>query len=91
MPGVLIVEALAQAAAILSFKTHATRSPDDNSLYYFVGHRQGALQAPVSPATSFMLNVTLVRCMRGIWKFCCTGEGRRDAASPKPNSCARCA
>ena len=69
MPGVLILEALAQAAAILSFKTLGNR-PDDQSVYYFVGIDGARFKRPVQPGDQLHLHVSMdgpVR--RGIWKF----------------------
>jgi 3-hydroxyacyl-[acyl-carrier-protein] dehydratase len=68
MPGVLIVEALAQAAAILSFKTMNGRG-DDQSVYYFVGIDKARFKKPVTAGDTLMLDVTLERYVRGIWKF----------------------
>jgi len=68
MPGVLIVEALAQAAAILSFKTINMRG-DDQSVYYFVGIDKARFKKPVSAGDTLRLEVTLQRYVRGIWKF----------------------
>ena len=68
MPGVLIVEAMAQAAAILSFRTLGTK-PDDNSVYYFVGIDEARFKRPVSPGDQLVLEVVLERKVRGIWKF----------------------
>jgi 3-hydroxyacyl-[acyl-carrier-protein] dehydratase len=68
MPGVLIVEALAQAAAILSFKTMNGRG-DDQSVYYFVGIDKARFKKPVTAGDTLMLEVTLQRYVRGIWKF----------------------
>jgi 3-hydroxyacyl-[acyl-carrier-protein] dehydratase len=68
MPGVLIVEALAQAAAVLSFKTLGTM-PNDNSVYYFVGIDGARFKRPVSPGDQLLLDVSLKRMVRGIWKF----------------------
>ena len=68
MPGVLIIEALAQAAAILSFKTLGTR-PDDKSVYYFVGIDEARFKKPVSPGDQLVLDVSLDRLLRGLWKF----------------------
>ena len=73
MPGVLIVEALAQAAAILSFKTMGTK-PDDKSVYYFVGIDGARFKRPVSPGDQLVLEVNIERNVRGIWKF--AGEAR---------------
>ncbi|HSN39314.1 MAG TPA: 3-hydroxyacyl-ACP dehydratase FabZ [Burkholderiales bacterium] len=68
MPGVLIIEALAQAAAILTFKTAGGR-PDENSVYYFVGIDNARFKKPVTAGDALRLNVTLERTVRGIWKF----------------------
>ena len=68
MPGVLIVEAMAQAAAILSFRTLGTE-PDDKSVYYFVGIDEARFKRPVCPGDHLMLEVLLERSVRGIWKF----------------------
>jgi 3-hydroxyacyl-[acyl-carrier-protein] dehydratase len=68
MPGVLIVEALAQAAAILSFKTMNGRG-DDRSVYYFVGIDKARFKRPVTAGDTLMLDITLERYVRGIWKF----------------------
>ena len=68
MPGVLIIEALAQAAAILSFITMNDK-PDPNSLYYFVGIDNARFKKPVSPGDALHLHVTLVRHMRGVWRY----------------------
>ena len=68
MPGVLIIEALAQAAAILSFKTSGTKA-DDKSVYYFVGIDNARFKKPVSAGDQLILKVSVMRNMRGIWKF----------------------
>ena len=73
MPGVLVVEAMAQAAAILSFRTLGTK-PDDRSVYYFVGIDAARFKRPVSPGDQLMLEVLLERSMRGIWKFDATAR-----------------
>ncbi len=68
MPGVLILEALAQATGILAFITTGTR-PRDESLYYFVGIDSARFKQPVVPGDQLHLYVELLRNMRGIWKF----------------------
>ena len=68
MPGVLIMEALAQAAGILSFKTLGSK-PDDNSLFYFVGIDNARFKRPVVPGDQLHLHVEIVRQMRGLWKY----------------------
>lgn len=68
MPGVLIVEAMAQAAAVLSFKTMG-RKPSDDSVYYFAGIDNVRFKKPVSPGDQLVLKVKIDRIMRGIWKY----------------------
>lgn len=68
MPGVLIVEAMAQAAAILSFKTMGGK-PDDKSVYYFVGIDGARFKRPVSPGDQLLLDVSIRTSKRGLWKF----------------------
>jgi len=68
MPGVLIVEAMAQAAAILSFKTMDTK-PNDESVYYFAGIDSARFKKPVSPGDQLILKVSIDRILRGIWKY----------------------
>jgi len=68
MPGVLIVEAMAQAAAILSFKTMNAK-PNDDSVYYFAGIDSARFKKPVSPGDQLILNVKIDRILKGIWKY----------------------
>jgi len=68
MPGVLIIEAMAQAAAILSFVT-MNQKPDDSSLYYFVGIDNARFKKPVTAGDALQLHVTLERHMRAVWKY----------------------
>ena len=68
MPGVLIMEALAQAAGILSFKTMG-EMPTDDSVFYFVGIDEARFKKPVLPGDQLHLHVEIERQMRGIWKY----------------------
>jgi 3-hydroxyacyl-[acyl-carrier-protein] dehydratase len=68
MPGVLIIEAMAQTAAILSFKTLG-QLPDDNSVYYFVGIDNARFKKPVAPGDQLLIEAVLKLNKRGIWKF----------------------
>jgi 3-hydroxyacyl-[acyl-carrier-protein] dehydratase len=68
MPGVLIVEAMAQAAAILSFKTMRIK-PTDDAVYYFAGIDNARFKKPVSPGDQIILKVSIDRILRGIWKY----------------------
>ena len=68
MPGVIILEALAQAAGILAFKT-AGVVPDEKSRFFFVGIDKARFRRPVEPGDRLVLKATLERAIRGIWKF----------------------
>ena len=68
MPGVLIIEAMAQAAALLSFVTMNAKS-DDKSVYYFVGIDNARFKKPVTAGDALHLHVMLERHMRAVWKF----------------------
>lgn len=68
MPGVMIIESMAQAAGILAFKT-ANVIPDDNTRFYFVAIDNARFRKPVEPGDQLILNVTLKRAFKGIWKF----------------------
>jgi 3-hydroxyacyl-[acyl-carrier-protein] dehydratase len=70
MPGVLIVEAMAQASGILGFKT-MDKKPSDGSIYYFVGADKLRFKRPVIPGDRLQLESTIVTEKRGIWKFDC--------------------
>jgi 3-hydroxyacyl-[acyl-carrier-protein] dehydratase len=70
MPGVLIVEAMAQAAGILGFKT-MDKKPADGSIYYFVGSDKLRFKRPVVPGDQLKLEASIVSEKRGIWKFDC--------------------
>jgi 3-hydroxyacyl-[acyl-carrier-protein] dehydratase len=73
MPGVLIVEALAQAAAILSFKT-GNFMPSDDSVYYFAGIDKARFKKPVSPGDQLILEASIDRILKGIWKYNCSAS-----------------
>ena len=75
MPGVLIIEAMAQAAAVLSFKTMGAK-PSDDSVYYFAGIDSARFKKPVSPGDQVILNVKIDRILKGIWKY--VGVARVD-------------
>jgi 3-hydroxyacyl-[acyl-carrier-protein] dehydratase len=68
MPGVLIVEAMAQAAGILGFKT-MDKKPQDGSIYYFVGSDKLRFKRPVVPGDQLKLEAKVMSERRGIWKF----------------------
>jgi 3-hydroxyacyl-[acyl-carrier-protein] dehydratase len=68
MPGVLMLEAMAQTAALLSFAT-AGVSPDDKTVYYFAGVDGARFRRPVEPGDQLVMDVTLLRAKGGIYKF----------------------
>ena len=68
MPGVLMLEALAQAAALLAFDA-LDMSPDDSMVYYFAGIDNARFKRPVEPGDQLTLKVQLERMKAGIFKF----------------------
>ena len=68
MPGVLMIEALAQTAAILSFMTMNVK-PDENSVVYFVGIDNARFKRPVEPGDQLKMDIEILRTSRGIWKY----------------------
>ena len=68
MPGVIMLEALAQAAAILAFDNIGVL-PDDNTVFYFAGVDSARFKRPVEPGDQLMLHATLERSRAGIVKF----------------------
>ena len=68
MPGVLILEAMAQTAALLSFDTQGV-TPDDKTVYYFAGIDGARFKRPVEPGDQLMMEVSIERAKAGIFKF----------------------
>ena len=68
MPGVLVIESMAQTAAILTFITMNAK-PNPESLYYFVGIDNARFKKPVMPGDQMVLDVKLTRSLRGMWKY----------------------
>ncbi len=97
MPGVLMIEALAQTAALLSFLSLGQK-PDENSIVYFLGIDGARFKRPVVPGDQIRMDVEIVRHTRGIWKYkaratvdgqlaveaelMCTMRNANDAAAP---------
>jgi 3-hydroxyacyl-[acyl-carrier-protein] dehydratase len=71
MPGVLIIEAMAQGTGILAFKTEEAK-PDNNTLYYLVGVDNARFKQPVIPGDKLKIEVKLIRTTRGVWKYAAT-------------------
>ena len=68
MPGVMIIEALAQTAGILAFVTTDT-VPNKESRFYFVGIDKARFRKPVVPGDQLLLSAQLERSFKGIWRF----------------------
>ena len=68
MPGVLMVEALAQAAALLSFESLGGQ-PDDDTVVYFVGIDGARFKRPVEPGDQLVLEASIERVKAGIYKY----------------------
>jgi 3-hydroxyacyl-[acyl-carrier-protein] dehydratase len=73
LPGVIILEALAQTAGILAFVT-AGVYPDEKRQLYFVGIDKARFRRPVLPGDQLIMKATLERSLRGIWKFSTLAE-----------------
>ena len=73
MPGVLILEAMAQAAGVLVFRTSGTK-PDEKTLYYYVGIDDARFKKPVVPGDQLEIEVHLERLLRGIGRFGCVAR-----------------
>jgi 3-hydroxyacyl-[acyl-carrier-protein] dehydratase len=73
MPGVIILEALAQATGLLAFATVGS-TPEENVLYYFVGIDKARFRKPVEPGDQVVLKARLLRKIRGMWKFATQAE-----------------
>ncbi len=68
MPGVLMIEALAQTSALLAFLTMGQK-PDENAVVYFLGIDNARFKRPVEPGDQLVMQVEILRQSRGIWKF----------------------
>jgi len=83
MPGVMLIEAMAQAAAILAFESSKLR-PDDRSVVYFLGIDEARFKSPVVPGDQLMLEARIERHLKGVWKFAAEARvGERLAAVAK--------
>lgn len=87
MPGVLIIEALAQAAGVLGFKSQE-KLPSEGYLYYFVGADNVRLKRPVVPGDQLILEAELILVKRGIYKFECKASVDGELACEATILCA---
>lgn len=86
-PGMLIVEALAQAAGILGFKTMG-KTPEQGSVYLFAGADNVRFKRQVIPGDRLQLEVSIVSEKRGIWKFDCKASVDGELAAKATILCA---
>jgi len=87
MPGVMILEALAQASAILSFKSDNFKV-NDESVYYLVGIDNARFKKPVVVGDQLMLHATLTRHIKGFWKFTAQAKVGEDVVTEAELICA---
>ncbi|MFI4922689.1 MAG: 3-hydroxyacyl-ACP dehydratase FabZ [Burkholderiales bacterium] len=87
MPGVMILEALAQTSAILSFKSDNFKVNDD-SVYYLVGIDNARFKKPVVVGDQLMLHATLMRHIKGFWKFTAQAKVGDDVVAEAELICA---
>ena len=71
LPGVIIIEALAQVSGILGFVT-MNKTPEEGSIYYFVGADDLRFKRPAIPGDKLILNSKVITNKKGIWKFDCS-------------------
>ena len=87
MPGVLIIEAMAQAAGILGFKSQS-KKPTDGSIYYFVGIDEARFKRRVVPGDQLILKAEYLSDRRGLWKFACSSYVGDELAASGTILCA---
>jgi 3-hydroxyacyl-[acyl-carrier-protein] dehydratase len=87
MPGVLILEAMAQAAGVLVFRSRGEK-PNPDSLYYYVGIDRARFKKPVVPGDQLEIEVNLERQLRGIGRFSCAARVDGEIAAEATILCA---
>ena len=87
MPGVLILEAMAQASGILGFKT-MEKKPEEGSIYYFVGADSLRFKRPVVPGDQIILESRVITEKKGIWKFNCNANVEGETVAEATILCA---
>lgn len=87
MPGVLIIEALAQTAAIFAFMSAGAKLGDD-AIVYFATIDKARFKRPVEPGDQLLMEAELLRSMRGMWKFKVTGTVDGQVAAEAEVMCA---
>ena len=87
MPGVLILEAMAQTAGVLVFRTRGTM-PDDRTVYYYVGIDNARFKRPVVPGDQLEIEVHFERALKNISKFTCVARVEGQVAAEATILCA---
>lgn len=87
MPGVLVVEAMAQAAGVLGFRT-MNKQAEDDSMYYLVGADNLRFKRPVVPGDRLQLEAKVISERRGLWKFDCKATVDGELVSSATILCA---
>jgi len=87
MPGVLIVEAMAQAAAVLSFKSMGI-TPDENQVVYFAGIDAVRFKRPVTPGDQLVMEVEITNNKRNIYKYKAVARVDGEVAAEAELMCA---
>lgn len=87
MPGVLIVEAMAQVSGILGFKT-MNKTPEEGSIYYFVGADNLRFKRPAVPGDKLVLESTVLTNKKGVWKFDCVASVENELVAKATILCA---
>jgi len=87
MPGVLILEAMAQISGILGFKT-MNKTPEEGSIYYFVGADDLRFKRPAVPGDKLTLESEVITNKRGIWKFSCKASVEGELVAKAKILCA---
>ena len=87
MPGVLIMEALAQATGLLGFHS-LEKGEDDDFIYLFAGIDNARFKRQVVPGDTLMLHVELIKHSRGLWKFACEAKVDDELAASATIMCA---
>lgn len=88
MPGVLMIEAMAQAGAVLAYKS-TNSHPSDGTLFLFAGIDNARFRRVVEPGDQLRLEIKVVRCMREIWKLEGTAHVGEELACSAEFLCAR--
>lgn len=89
MPGVLILEAMAQTAGILGFQVKGKETVNDQTIYYFAGADNVRFKRPVVPGDQLIMKATLRALKRNIWKFSCEASVDGSIVCSADITCAR--